>query len=266
MLGHGRPGRTWLGRGRDGHQLGRRVRPVPGDHLSRWRPPRRCASPWVQPLVRGGHASAFLPRPDSEAGGRVGVGPGLYDVPTSEPHRRRPLLVPPRSHDPLPSRPGDEPHDWRLGASRVGPTASSDSSARSRTGFLACQAGHQAGEVADLAAIDRARPVRADAWSWGVTPRWAATFFAEVTRRTEQCLPSACCRMRVGRGGRSPAAWGATAAGFREAPIPARRRSRPTPPRRCGAPGRLLPAHTGASPVARRMAPIPERPSGVTGA
>jgi hypothetical protein len=68
-----RGGRTWLGRGRDGHQLGRRVRPVPGDHLSGWRPPRRCASPWVQPLVRGGHASAFLPRPESEAGGRVGV-------------------------------------------------------------------------------------------------------------------------------------------------------------------------------------------------
>jgi hypothetical protein len=120
----------------------------------------------------------------------VGIGPGLYDVPTSEPHRRRPLLVPPRCHDPLPTRPGDEPHDWRLGASRVGPTASSDRSARSRTGFLACQAGHQAGEFADLAAIDRARPVRADAWSWGVTPRWAATFFAEVTRRTEQCLPA----------------------------------------------------------------------------
>jgi hypothetical protein len=153
----------------------------------------------LESVARGaplGAAASFPPRARparssaSEAGGRVGVGPGLYDVPTSEltggAHSSSRLAP----YDPLPSRPGDEPHDWRPGASRVGPTASSDRSARSRTGFLACQAGHQAGEFADLAAIDRARPVRADAWSWGVTPRWAATFFAEVTRRTEQCLPA----------------------------------------------------------------------------
>lgn len=34
--GHGRRERSWLWRGRDGHQLDRRVRPVPGDHLPRW--------------------------------------------------------------------------------------------------------------------------------------------------------------------------------------------------------------------------------------
>jgi len=34
--GHGRRGRRWLRRGGDGHQLGRRVMPVFGDHLPRW--------------------------------------------------------------------------------------------------------------------------------------------------------------------------------------------------------------------------------------
>ncbi len=42
----------------------------------------------------------FRPRrAASEAGGRVGVGPGLLRrPPSSESHRWRPLLVPPRSH------------------------------------------------------------------------------------------------------------------------------------------------------------------------
>jgi hypothetical protein len=31
-----RRGRTWLKPGGDGHQLDRRVRPVPADHLPRW--------------------------------------------------------------------------------------------------------------------------------------------------------------------------------------------------------------------------------------
>ena len=40
--------------------------------------------------------------PASEAGGRGGVGPGLLRRPPSSESRRRPLLVPPRSHDPYP--------------------------------------------------------------------------------------------------------------------------------------------------------------------
>ena len=38
--GHGRRGRTWLRRGGDGHQLGRRVGFVLGDHLPRWQGPK----------------------------------------------------------------------------------------------------------------------------------------------------------------------------------------------------------------------------------
>jgi hypothetical protein len=34
--GHGRRGRSGLGRGGDGHTLNRRVRPVHDDHLPRW--------------------------------------------------------------------------------------------------------------------------------------------------------------------------------------------------------------------------------------
>jgi hypothetical protein len=42
-------------------------------------------------------------RPASEAGGRAGVSLGLLrQPPSSESHRRRPLLIPPRSHDPYP--------------------------------------------------------------------------------------------------------------------------------------------------------------------
>jgi hypothetical protein len=49
--------------------------------------------------------------PASEAGGRVGVDPGLpRRPPSSESHRWRPLLVPPRSLEPYPSRPSNEPH------------------------------------------------------------------------------------------------------------------------------------------------------------
>src|SRR6266511_3687009 len=33
---HGRPGRAWLGRGGDGRQLSRRMRPALGDYLPRW--------------------------------------------------------------------------------------------------------------------------------------------------------------------------------------------------------------------------------------
>jgi hypothetical protein len=70
-----------------------------------------------------GHHSA------SEAGGRVGVCPGLYD----DPHRRSltsgdhssSRLAP---SDPYPSRPGDEPHGWCLRI-QVGPIATTDRSA-----------------------------------------------------------------------------------------------------------------------------------------
>jgi hypothetical protein len=40
--GHGRRGRGWRRRGGNGDQLGRRVRPVPGDHLPRWQVPDGC--------------------------------------------------------------------------------------------------------------------------------------------------------------------------------------------------------------------------------
>jgi len=55
----------------------------------------------------------------SEAGGRVGVCPGLRRrPPSSESHRWRPLLVPPRSHDPYPGVPSDEPRGRCPRASR----------------------------------------------------------------------------------------------------------------------------------------------------
>jgi hypothetical protein len=41
--GHGRRGRTRLGRCSDGHHLNRRVRPVLGDHLPHWQAPARRA-------------------------------------------------------------------------------------------------------------------------------------------------------------------------------------------------------------------------------
>jgi hypothetical protein len=94
------------------------------------------------PLPQGGPRQRVPPGTKGKAGGPVGVCPGLYD----DPHRlsltggaHSSSRVPPRSMT-LPSRPGGEPHDWRLRASTVGPTASRDSPARSRTGFLTLRA------------------------------------------------------------------------------------------------------------------------------
>jgi hypothetical protein len=45
--GHGRRGRSGLGRGGDGHTLNRRVRPVHDDHLPRWQG-RQARGSWTE--------------------------------------------------------------------------------------------------------------------------------------------------------------------------------------------------------------------------
>jgi hypothetical protein len=74
--GHGWSGSTSRGRGSDGHQLGRRVRFVQGDHLSRWQHPKGArqslsavfacswAAPWKQLLQPHG----ILGSPSRRAG------------------------------------------------------------------------------------------------------------------------------------------------------------------------------------------------------
>ena len=62
---------------------------------------RDRSTPWATPPQE----------PASEAGRRVGVGPGLpRRPPSSESHRWRPLLVPPRSREPYPVLPAMNPH------------------------------------------------------------------------------------------------------------------------------------------------------------
>ena len=99
--------------GPSGWATARHQRRICGTTLSGNPVDRRCHSRGAgdpKPSHRRGRSTplgGYAPQESaSEAGGRVGVGPGLpRRPPSSESHRWRPLLVPPRSREPYPVLP-----------------------------------------------------------------------------------------------------------------------------------------------------------------